>query len=200
MDCLEFAALLQYIHQEGNPAETQEVQRHIAHCNQCRQDVAAIQSMERRLGRLSWPVDNQALSATSCMGAMTLAAYIDNRLIGPELEQVEQHLSHCQTCLEELIAVGQQLEALEASPLQVPPDFSARGHDVRNYPNAGAVLPVVALSATAPALGCMALATPSVGLGWGGSGHVASRLCGCLATTCANWASRRALQTGAQQG
>jgi hypothetical protein len=89
-------------------------------CSHCRQAIDAIQTLVLSFGKLAWPEEALPGAHAGCVEAMTLAAYIDQQLTGKERERVEQHLVHCHACLEELIAAGQRLESLAATPQPVP--------------------------------------------------------------------------------
>jgi anti-sigma factor RsiW len=120
MDCLTHETLLQYVEAEISAAEAEEIRRHMEQCSHCRQEIDAIQTLVLNLGKLAWPEDPAPDANAGCVEAMTLAAYMDQQLTGAERERVEQHLVHCQACLDEFIAAGQRLESLAATPQPVP--------------------------------------------------------------------------------
>jgi hypothetical protein len=53
---------------------------------------------------------------TPCPDAETLAAYVDRLLTGPSVHAVEDHLSNCETCLDQVILCTPTLEVAAHGP------------------------------------------------------------------------------------
>jgi hypothetical protein len=120
MDCLTQETLLRYVEAETSAAEAEEIKRHMEQCSRCRHEIDALQTLVLGLGQLAWPETPSLDANAECVEAMTLAAYIDQRLARPEREQVEQHFVSCQTCLDELMIAVQRLEAIADAPQPAP--------------------------------------------------------------------------------
>jgi len=120
MDCLRLEVLLRYVEAETSPDEAEEIRRHMEQCRYCRQEVGAMQGLVLSLGKLAGSEGHEPRADAECVEVMTLAAYIDQRLPGPERERVERHVANCQTCLDELVAAVQRLEAITGALQPIP--------------------------------------------------------------------------------
>jgi hypothetical protein len=69
----------------------------------------------------------EAMQRHRCINSETLADYLEGRLRGPERERVEQHLSECVRCIEELMLVRQVVNQQFNDRLHaVPPAVTQR--------------------------------------------------------------------------
>ena len=120
MACFETEVLLRYIDAEIPTDAAEEMRRHMEQCPDCRHAVSALRALIHHLTQLAWADRPPLPSTTGCVDTVLLAAYIDQRLTGRERERVEDHLSRCQDCRDEVQAAEQRLTTVAAVSHPVP--------------------------------------------------------------------------------
>lgn len=117
MDCLRLEVLLRYIHEETTTDATEEITRHMEQCQTCRQEAQTLRTISLHLAQVPW----SRSAAGECVDMMTLAAYIDQQLIGAERQRVAQHIARCEDCRDLWGVAEQQLARVATASRTVPP-------------------------------------------------------------------------------
>ncbi len=86
----------------------QEVAQHVDHCEMCQRRALALRIEDRRLHGM--------LYRAECPPALTLAEYGAGFLAGKERKAIDEHVSHCPLCSQELAWQRQFMAALAPRP------------------------------------------------------------------------------------
>jgi hypothetical protein len=136
MDCPENDILLRFVDEEANFIDS-AVQHHIEQCNRCQQEMNAIRAVDESVRQLLRSDRLVSVTGDQCPDSIILAAYLDGRLSTAERDLMEQHLSRCNVCLDEIVTAAERSDLLSRNPRSVPTNLIQKAIDLdqaRNLP------------------------------------------------------------------
>ena len=115
--------LSQYLDNEGESSEVQQMSSHIATCAQCRTQLQQLErvngGMKAMLSKISASLTPEQTSSGACLSPEIVAGYVNRLLSREESLQAEQHLHICDWCLQE-VADANRITAALAIPQRLP--------------------------------------------------------------------------------
>ena len=119
MECPENEILFGFV--DGDPSSSNSaVQRHVEQCGRCQREIDSIRTLDESIRKLMRADPLVSASSEKCPDAMLLAAYVDGKLSTAERDSIDQHLSCCDVCLDDLVAAAERSDLLSKNPRSLP--------------------------------------------------------------------------------
>jgi anti-sigma factor RsiW len=119
MNCPDSDVLTRHVY--GEPMAVDEKFRlHLERCEHCRREVNKIRNLDEALGKIMREGIHLSLDQANCPDSMTLAAYMDQKISESERSSIEDHLSTCDTCLDNLVAAVERSKLISENSRAVP--------------------------------------------------------------------------------
>lgn len=117
MTCPGRRKLLKYQDNALDQKDYQKIKTHIDQCDKCRDELSFLTALQTIIR-----TDKVPRRVEGCIDGETLSAYLDNSLHRKERKIVEEHLSQCDYCLNELTSLHEFLNSVEMNALERTPD------------------------------------------------------------------------------
>jgi len=115
--------LSQYLDNEVESSEAQQLSSHVATCSHCRPQLQQLDrvngGMKAMLSKISTPPTPEQTSSDACLSPEIVVGYVDRLLSREESLEAEKHLQTCDWCLQEVTEATRMTIAL-AAPNRVP--------------------------------------------------------------------------------
>lgn len=121
MKCPSIKDILMLEDGESSKEEAKKIKDHMEECSNCQQNTDFLKVLSIAVPQAMKEIESERTK--DCLDDERLAAYLDNKFSEEKKQKIEEHLTECSLCSQEVVSLREMLDSIEKEGIEETPDW-----------------------------------------------------------------------------